>query len=152
MSRADDRRAVARQRSDTHSAPQSDGGGGRERAKWRRANPRFSSRAADFIANRVPKYLGYFEGVIERNPRGDGYLIGRRVSYCDLSLFQLVAGLRYAFPRAMARLERGFPRIAALHDQIAARPNIADYLKSKRRIPFNEQGIFRHYPELDVAR
>ena len=109
-------------------------------------------RAADFIANRVPKYLGYFEGVIERNPRGDGYLIGRRVSYCDLSLFQLVAGLRYAFPRAMARLERGFPHIAALHDQIAARPNIADYLKSKRRIPFNEQGIFRHYPELDVAR
>src|SRR6266480_1324776 len=109
-------------------------------------------RAADFIANRVPKYLGYFEGVVERNPRGDGYLIGRRVGYCDLSLFQLVAGLRYAFPRAMARLERGFPRIAALHDQIAARPNIADYLKSKRRIPFNEQGIFRHYPELDVAR
>ena len=90
--------------------------------------------------------------MLERNPQGEGHLIGRRVSYCDLSLFQLVAGLRYAFPRAMARLERGFPRIAALHDQIAARPNINAYLKSKRRIPFNEHGVFRHYPELDAAR
>ena len=63
---------------------------------------------------------------------------------------QLIAGLRYAFPRAMARLERGFPRIPGLHDQIAARPNINAYLKSKRRIPFNEHGVFRHYPELDT--
>ena len=108
-------------------------------------------RAADFIANRIPKYLGYFERVLERNPRGERHLIGRRVSYCDLSLFQLVAGLRYAFPRAMSRLEPRFARIVALHDRIAARPRVAAYLKSARRIPFNEQGIFRHYPELDAA-
>ena len=108
-------------------------------------------RAADFIANRIPKYLGYFERVLERNPRSDRHLVGRRVSYCDLSLFQLVAGVRYAFPRAMGRLEPRLPRIAALHDRIAARPRVAAYLKSARRIAFNEHGIFRHYPELDAA-
>jgi len=109
-------------------------------------------RAADFIGNRVPKYLGYFERVLERNPQGERHLIGRRVSYCDLSLFQLVAGLRYAFPRAMAGLEPSFARVMALHDRIAARPRVDAYLNSARRIPFNEQGIFRHYPELDAAR
>ncbi len=108
-------------------------------------------RAADFIANRIPKYLGYFERVLERNQRGDRHLVGRAVSYCDLSLFQLVAGLRYAFPRAMAPLAPRFARVAALHDRIAARPRVAAYLQSARRIPFNEQGVFRHYPELDAA-
>ena len=90
------------------------------------------------------KHLGH-------NPQGDRHFIGRRISYCDLSLFQLVAGLRYAFPQAMARLEPSFARITALHARVAARPRIAAYLKSPRRIPFNEQGIFRHYPELDAT-
>jgi len=108
-------------------------------------------RAADFIANRIPKYLAYFERLLERNPHGDRHLVGRRVSYCDLSLFQLVAGLRYAFPRAMAGLEPRLPLVAALHDRVAARPRIDAYLKSARRIAFNEQGIFRHYPDLDAA-
>jgi glutathione S-transferase len=108
-------------------------------------------RAADFTANRIPKYLGYFERVLECNARGDRHLVGRRATYCDLSLFQLVAGLRYAFPRAMARSEPRFPRIVALHNRVAARPSIAAYLNSPRRIAFNEQGIFRHYPELDAA-
>jgi glutathione S-transferase len=108
-------------------------------------------RAADFTANRIPKYLGYFERVLECNPRGDRHLVRRRISYCDLSLFQLVAGLRYAFPRAMEQLGPRFPRVCALHDRVAARPGIAAYLQSARRIAFNEQGIFRHYPELDAA-
>jgi glutathione S-transferase len=108
-------------------------------------------RAADFIAQRIPKYLGYFERVLARNPQGEGHLVGRRVSYPDLSLFQLLAGLRYAFPRAMARLEPNFPRIVALHDRVAARPRVSAYLKSRRRIAFNEHGIFRRYPELDAA-
>ena len=114
--------------------------------------PAARRRAADFIARRIPKYLGYFEQVLERNPQGDRHLVGRRTSYCDLSLFQLVAGLRYAFPRAMARIEPRFVRVSALHDRIAARPRVAAYLKSARRIDFNEAGIFRHYPELDAAR
>lgn len=108
-------------------------------------------RAADFIENRIPKYLGYFERVLEKNAAGDRHLVGRRLSYPDLSLFQLLAGLRYALPRAMARLEPRYPLVAALHDRVAARPRIAAYLRSPRRIPFNEQGIFRRYPELDAG-
>jgi glutathione S-transferase len=106
-------------------------------------------RTADFLENRVPKFLGYFEDVLTRNPAGRGWLIGGRLTYPDLSLFQVVAGLRYAFPRAMARLERKLPRTVAVHDKVAARPRIAAYLASERHIPFNEYDIWRRYPELD---
>lgn len=105
-------------------------------------------RAADFLENRVPKYLGYFEAVLARNGQGR-HLVGRRLTYADLSLFQVVAGLRYAFPRAMERIEKKLPRVVSLHDRVAERPGIAAYLASKRRLPFSEEGIFRHYPELD---
>jgi glutathione S-transferase len=107
-------------------------------------------RTADFLASRAPKFLDYFEGVLRRNKAGGFYLLGARRSYPDLSLFQMVAGLRYAFPRAMAGLEKSHPRIAALHDTVAARPRIAAYLASDRRIAFNQEGIFRHYKELDA--
>jgi glutathione S-transferase len=107
------------------------------------------ARASDFLKARAPKYLGYFERVLERNKAGPGHLVGPELTYPDLSLFQIVAGLRYAFPRAMARLEPNYPRVVALHDLVAARSRIAAYLASKRRIPFNQHGIFRHYPELD---
>jgi len=106
-------------------------------------------RAADFLANRAPKYFGYFEDVLERNA-GRKYLVGKRLTYADLSLFQMVAGMRYAFPNAMAKLEKKTPRVVAVHDLVAARPRIAAYLKSDRRIPFNQYGIFRHYKELDA--
>jgi glutathione S-transferase len=105
--------------------------------------------AAQFVAARIPKYLGYFERVLERNTTRAGWLVGGRATYADLSLFQVVAGLRYAFPRAMAREARRHPRVLALASQVAARPRIAAYLASPRRIPFNEDGIFRHYPVLD---
>ncbi|MPZ57800.1 MAG: glutathione S-transferase [Rhizobiales bacterium] len=98
---------------------------------------------------RAPKFLGYFERVLERNPAGERYLVGRSLTYADLSMFQVVAGLRYAFPKAMRRWERKTPRLAELHDRVGARPRIAAYLTSERRIPFNESGIFRRYPELD---
>ena len=106
-------------------------------------------RAKHLIAERLPKYLGYFEEVLERNPGGPDHLVGARVSYADLSLFQVAAGLQYAFPNAMKRLSRRLPRVTALHSRVAQRPCIAAYLASPRRIPFNEEGIFRHYPELD---
>ncbi|MDI3468275.1 MAG: Glutathione S-transferase [Pseudolabrys sp.] len=100
-----------------------------------------------YIEERVPKYLGYFETVIRTS--GGPFLTGRRLTYADLSMFQLVAGLRYAFPKAMTRIEKKVPRLVEVHDRVAARPNIRRYLESERRIPFNESGIFRHYPELD---
>jgi glutathione S-transferase len=104
-------------------------------------------RAVAFLKQRAPKYLGYFERAIAGN--GGKFLAGAKLSYPDLSLFQIVAGLRYAFPRAMVNLEKNLPRLRLLHDAVAARPRIAAYLASKRRIPFNRQGIFRNYPELD---
>ena len=107
-------------------------------------------RAADFTARRLPKFLDYFERVSACNPGRTGRLVSGRVCYVDLSLFQMIAGLRYAFPRAMARLARRHPRLVALHDRVSARPRIAAYLASERRIAFNQHGIFRHYPELDA--
>lgn len=106
-------------------------------------------RAADFLHSRMPKYLGYFENVLAANNSRDNYTVGARLSYVDLSLFQVVSGLRYAFPRAMAGHADRIPRIVAVHDLVATRPRIARYLASPARIPFNEDGIFRHYPELD---
>ena len=104
---------------------------------------------AKFLELRVPKYLGYFERVATHNPSGSGMLIGNGITYPDLSLFQCIAGLRYAFPAATARIEPDFPQLAALHDRVAGLPNVSAYLASDRRIPFNEHGVFRHYPELD---
>jgi glutathione S-transferase len=104
-------------------------------------------RAADFTSARLPKFLTYFEQILQAK-RGS-WIAGVRLSYVDLSLFQLVAGLRYAFPHAMARLAPTCPALNALHDTVALRPNIAQYLASARRLPFGEEGIFRHYPELD---
>jgi glutathione S-transferase len=111
--------------------------------------PEAARRASEFRAKRLPKYLGYFEGILSRNPKGTTYIMGRTVSYVDLSLFQMITGLRYAFPRTTAKLASDYPRLVGLHDRVADRPKIAAYLQSPRRIPFNEQGIFRHYPELD---
>jgi glutathione S-transferase len=106
-------------------------------------------RAADFTAERMPKYLGYFERILKRNPTGTECLLGKKVSYVDLSMFQMIAGLRYAFPRAMARLEPKYRGLIALHDRVSTRPYLAAYLASDRRIAFNQEGIFRYYPELD---
>jgi glutathione S-transferase len=111
--------------------------------------PAARRRAEDFRRNRIPKFLGYFERVLARNPRGERWLIGARLTYADLSLFQVVEGLTYAFPRAMQRQAKRHPKLVALHDRVAARPRIKAYLASGRRIPFNEDGIFRHYRELD---
>jgi glutathione S-transferase len=109
--------------------------------------PEARRRSASFLGARVPKFLGYFERVLRAN--GGKALVGRSVSYVDLSMFQVMAGLRYAFPRAMKRVAPRVKGLYALAERIAARPRIAAYLASDRRVPFNEEGIFRHYDELD---
>jgi glutathione S-transferase len=106
-------------------------------------------RTAEFLDERVPKYLGYFERVHKTG--GGPYITGRRISYVDLSIFQLVEGMRYAFPTRMKKFERKIPGLVGLHDRVADRPKIADYLSSERRIAFNEDGIFRRYKALDLA-
>src|SRR4030081_883227 len=105
-------------------------------------------RTEEFWQERVPKYLGYFERLLKSN--GGSYLTGRRVTYADLSLFQIVEGLRYAFPKRMKAFERRIPGLVDLHDRVAARPNIKAYLASDRRIPLNEDAIFRRYKALDI--
>jgi glutathione S-transferase len=106
-------------------------------------------RAEDFRQHRLPKYLGYFEDVLARS---GGRLALSGHSYVDLSLFQIMSGLDYAFPHAMRRLRRKLPLLSRLAEQVAERPRIAAYLASPRRLAFNEDGIFRHYPALDAAR
>jgi glutathione S-transferase len=112
--------------------------------------PEALRRAREFCRARMPKYLQWFERILVRNPAGSRHLVGGRLSYADLSLFQLVEGLRYAFPKATAKNLAGTPAVVALHGRVAAIPKVAAYLHSERRIPFNEQGIFRRYPELDL--
>jgi glutathione S-transferase len=102
--------------------------------------PESVRRAQDFRENRLPKFMDYFER-LER---------GKAITYVELSLFQMMQGLRYAFPRTMTALEPQYPNLVALHDRVAERPRLARYLRSQRRIAFNRQGIFRHYPELDA--
>jgi glutathione S-transferase len=123
----------------------------RDLAVLRGPAPEAKRRAADFIETRIPKFLDYFEGILAR-PEPKDYLTGSSLTYADLSLFQLVEGLRYAFPATMARIDAGYPLLGALRDRVAARPRIAAYLKSKRRLAFNEEGIFRHYAWRTVER
>ncbi len=111
------------------------------------------SRSAEFRKSRLPKFMAWFEAVLERNARNEGaampHLVGGRLSYADLSLFQLVEGLQYAFPKATRRVLKQAPLVAALHAGVGSHRRLRPYLASERRIAFNEQGIFRRYPELD---
>lgn len=106
-------------------------------------------RAEDFRGNRIPKFLGWLESVLAANPAGDRHLVGASLSYADLSAFQVVEGLRYALPKATRRTLRETPRLAALARRAKNLKAVKAYLASDRRLPFNEQGVFRHYPELD---
>jgi glutathione S-transferase len=113
--------------------------------------PEALRRAADFRESRLPKFLGYFEQILASNPRNQRYLAGSKLTYADLSLFQIIAGTSYAFPQAMASSARRYKRLIELSRTVQDRPRIAAYLASERRIPFNTEGIFRHYPELDAS-
>jgi glutathione S-transferase len=107
-------------------------------------------RAAEFSKHRLPKFLAYFEKVLTQNGGGKRYMVGTQLTTVDLSMFQVIAGLNYAFPTAMRKAARRIPRLLALHARIPDRPRVAAYLASPRRIAFNAEGIFRHYPELDA--
>ncbi len=108
-----------------------------------------AARAArQFRNERLPKFLDYFERAVAA---GDDWTIDGNWTYIDTSLFQLIEGLRYMFPKRMAAIEGNYPNLIRIHDQIEDLPGIRAYLKSDRRLPFSEEGIFRHYPELDAA-
>ena len=114
--------------------------------------PEAERRARAFRDERLPKFLGYFERVLEQNTGSRGqWLVGSGCTHVDLALFQILDGLRYAFPNALRAAEGAHPRVLALHDRVTNRPNISAYLASDRRLPFNQHGVFRHYPELDAA-
>ena len=114
---------------------------------YQQQKPAAKRRSQEFITQRIPKYLNYFERIIERNAAR--WMVGRRLTYADLSMAQIMAGLHYAFPRAMQARRRRYPRLHALYEAVFARPNIRRYVNSGRRLAFNDEGIFRHYPELD---
>lgn len=112
--------------------------------------PEAKKRAAAFVHERVPKFFDYFESCIHDNEVA-GTVLGHGFSYVDLSVFQIVEGIAYAFPKAFAHQAKKHPRLIALHARVKERPRIAAYLASDRRLAFNEDGIFRHYGELDLA-
>jgi glutathione S-transferase len=113
--------------------------------------PEAKRRSNHFLAERAPKYLAHFERILQGNSVSDGrHAVGAELSYVDLSLFQVMEGLHYSFPRAMETLSPRFPLLARLRQATAQRPRLSAYLASPRRIAFNEKGIYRHYPELDA--
>jgi glutathione S-transferase len=107
-------------------------------------------RAKDFLDRRLPKFFGYFEKVLTRNRTAGPWLVGGRVTYADLSMAQAIAGIRYAFPKAAEKTLRKHPRLSKLHDAVFERPRIKDYVESGRRLAFNNDDVFRRYPELDA--
>lgn len=111
--------------------------------------PEALRRSEHFHANRLTKYLNYFEGVLNHNTHSSEYMVADKLSYVDLSIFQIIAGLYFAFPRSLSGLESDYPKLIALHTRVEKLPSIAAYLASRRRIAFNQDGIFRHYEELD---
>lgn len=117
---------------------------------YEQQKPAARRRAQDFLAHRLPKFLGYFERVVQRSQAGGPWMAGARLSYADLSMAQVIAGLRYAFPKASRSALRRCPRLCTLHDAVFARPRIRRYVASERRLAFNNDGLFRHYPELDA--
>ncbi len=106
-------------------------------------------RAQDFREHRMPKFFNYFEKVLTRNRTAGPWLVGGRITYADLSLAQAVAGIRYAFPKATTKALRKYPRLTKLHDAVFDRPRIKRYAESGRRLAFNDDDLYRHYPELD---
>ncbi len=111
--------------------------------------PEAARNAEQFRADRMPKFLDYFEEAAKAG--SERWTIDGRWTPVDTSIFQLIEGLRYMFPKRMATLAERYPALMRVHHSVRALPGIDAYLNSERRLPFNEDGIFRHYPELDAA-
>ena len=116
---------------------------------YEQQKPAAKRRSKHFLDERMPKFLHYFETVLDRNPSPRGWLVGSKLTYVDLSMAQVIAGLGYAFPKRAGAAMGGYPRLEALHNRVFARRRIKAYLGSTRRTPFNQHGLFRHYLELD---
>ena len=104
-------------------------------------------KAEDFRANRIPKYLIHFDNALAAS--GGPFVLGEQWSHVDTSLFQVMEGLDYAFPRYMAEMQGSWPHLEALQAAVPEIEGVAAYLASENRMEFNEDGIFRHYEELD---
>lgn len=108
-------------------------------------------KATDFRASRIPKFFAYFENVLENNEKeGKGqHLVGDRLTYADLTVFHVVDGLSFAFPKEIEARKKDYPLLfTKLYEGLKANKSIKDYLSSDRRQAYS-MGIFRHYPELD---
>jgi glutathione S-transferase len=116
---------------------------------YEQQKPAAKRRSKHFLEARLPKFFDYFENVLSRNSARGGWLVGAKLTYADLSMAQVIAGLRFAFPKHSAEALRAHPHLAGLHERVFARPRLKRYLASGRRVPFNQYGLFRHYPELD---
>ena len=95
---------------------------------YEQQKPEALRRSRHFRNDRIKKYLAWFERIIANNREGGTHLAGNRLSYADLSLFQVVEGLLYAFPKSTGAVLDDCPRVAALREMVAQRPRIRAYL------------------------
>ncbi|GAA5987830.1 hypothetical protein JCM5350_003162 [Sporobolomyces pararoseus] len=107
-----------------------------------------SERAKDFRKNRVPKFFKYFEKLLEQGGEGGEWLVGKEASCADLCLFQVIDGLKFAFPNLLSKQLPSHPKLAAHYDRVNSADRIRKYLESDRRQKYS-LGVFRHYEELD---
>ena len=107
-------------------------------------------KAIDFVDNRLPKFLDYFERQITANGN-EPWLYGNTMTYADTSLLEVISGLLYAFPKCVEEQKSKAPKVFALYDAVRNHEKIKAYLASERRQKYN-MGVFRYYAELDIPK
>lgn len=108
-------------------------------------------KSTDFREARIPKFLGYFERVLKGNEeQGKGkYLVGSKLSFADTTLWHVLSGLLFAFPKEMEARKAEFELLfGTFYNSVKEASGVKEYLASGKRKPFS-MGVFRHYPELD---
>jgi len=104
--------------------------------------------ATSFLQDRLPNHMAYFDRVLSQ--AGGAYLLGHTLTYVDLAMYQLLLGLKHAFPKGASQVLTQTPGLSALFDKVAAQPRVAAFKASDRSVAFSNDGIFRNYPELDL--